>query len=85
MPRHPHHRPSSQDTRQLLAQLIEARQVYAEYLHGVANGKQQPDSAKKSDLKQRCDETFSAWRAAHEAWQLDAFPSLLDTTRGSVH
>lgn len=70
------HRPSSRDTRQLLAHLIEARQQYSIFLREVANGQRQPDVAEKALLKMECDATLIAWRAAHEAWRLDSSPLL---------
>lgn len=75
MPKHPHHRPSSNDTRQLLAYVIAAREQYSIYLRGVITGQRQPDSAEKTLLKTQCDETLFAWRAAHEAWRLDSSPT----------
>lgn len=74
MTRHPHPRPNSRETRRLLSLLIDARQAYAEYLRGVASGQRQIDNAEKALLKLQCDETLIAWRAAHEAWQVDVFP-----------
>lgn len=79
MPKHSHPRPSSSDTRQLLAHLIEARQQYSIFLREVANGERPPDTVEKALLKQHCDETVGAWREAHEAWRLDSslvIPSL---------
>lgn len=75
MPKHPHHRPSSRDTRQLLAHLITAREQYSIFLREVATGQRQPDTAEKALLKAQCDETLDAWRAAHEAWRLDSSPT----------
>lgn len=72
MPRDSHHRPNSRDSRQLLAHLIEARQQYSLFLSGVAQGQRPPDSAEKIQLKTNCDKALDAWRAAHEAWRLDA-------------
>lgn len=60
--------PSSMDTQQLLAELIEARERYSFFLREVATGQRQPDTSEKALLKVRCDETQGAWRAAHEAW-----------------
>lgn len=79
MSRHPHHRPSTSDTRQLLAHLIAARQQYSIFLREVANGERPPDITEKTLLKKACDETLSAWQAVHEAWRLDiplVFPQI---------
>lgn len=74
MPKHPHHRLSSFDTRQLLTQLIAAREQYSIYLRGVATGERHPDIAEKELLKMQCDETLYAWRAAHDAWRKASSP-----------
>jgi hypothetical protein len=79
MAKQPHHRPSTNDTRQLLTHLIEAREQYSIYLRDVATGQRPPDTTEKVLLKTRCDETVDAWRVAHEAWRLDsssAFPNM---------
>ena len=81
MAKHPQHRPSTRDTRQLLAHLIEAREQYSIYLREVATGQRQPDNAEKSLLKAKCDETLGAWRAAHEAWRLDSSPTFPHLSR----
>lgn len=75
MPKQPQHRPSTRDTRQLLAHLIAAREQYSIYLREVATGQRQPDNAEKELLKMQCEETLYAWRAAHEAWRLDSSPT----------
>lgn len=75
MARHPQQRPSSSDTRQLLAHLIAAREQYSIFLREVATGQRQPDTAEKELLKMQCDETLYAWRAAHEAWRLASAPT----------
>lgn len=75
MAKQPHNRPSTNDTRQLLTHLIEAREQYSIYLRDVATGKRPPDTVEKVFLKTRCDETVGAWRAAHEAWRLDSSPT----------
>ena len=74
MAKHPQQRPSSSDTRQLLAHLIAAREQYSIFLREVATGQRQPDTAEKELLKMQCDETLYAWRAAHEAWRLASSP-----------
>jgi hypothetical protein len=75
MQKHPQHRPSTRDTRQLLAHLIAAREQYSIYLRGVATGQRQPNTTEMVRLKAQCDETLNAWRAAHEAWRLDSSPT----------
>lgn len=74
MAKHPQQRPTSSDTRQLLAHLIAAREQYSIFLREVATGQRQPDIAVKEILKMQCDETLYAWRAAHEAWRIAAAP-----------
>ena len=75
MPQHSQQRPSSLDTRQLLAELIQARELYSIYLRSVATGQRYPDNAEKELLKSHCDETLDAWRAAHEAWRQNSTPT----------
>ena len=75
MPKDSHHPLSTKDIRQLLTHLIEAREQYSIFLREVATGQRQPDTAEKTLLKTKCDETVCAWRAAHEAWRLDASPT----------
>jgi len=75
MAKHPQQRPSTSDTRQLLAHLIAAREQYSIFLREVATGQRQPDTAEKELLKMQCDETLYAWRAAHEAWRLASAPT----------
>ena len=74
MKKDPQQRPSSSDTRLLLAHLIAAREQYSIFLREVATGQRQPDTAEKELLKMQCDETLYAWRAAHEAWRLATAP-----------
>ena len=74
MPNDPFQRQNSIDTRQLMTQLIEAREQYSNYLRGVATGQRQPDFVERALLKTKCDETVCAWRAGHEACRSEKSP-----------
>lgn len=67
-------RPTTRETRQLLLQMIDARQRYGDYLRAVATGLRRDDPQEKIELKSRCDQTLRAWQSAHDAWHAATLP-----------